>query len=156
MDFNLFRRNIPSLLDFRKGGDYGDATKSERSANDWFQTNFHPADLISMSVRDMHSPIHNYSIVLRRHHRQGSWQFMASRLAGNWIVCRRLTERPSHNSLRQQEWLRHCCVLCGLCISVCLLRYFSIITYFSTCTCKHLFFLVSLYWFDDKSCSSQF
>jgi len=75
-----------------------------------------------MFVRDMHSPIHNYSIVLRRHHRQGSWQFMASRLVGNWIVCRRLTERPSHNSLRQQEWLRHCAFCVH--IIVCLLPYF--------------------------------
>jgi len=28
-------------------------------ANDWLQTNFRSADPISMSVRDMRSPIHN-------------------------------------------------------------------------------------------------
>lgn len=84
LNFNLFRRSIryPRYQTFgkaaittaryiRQKAERARLLRSGGSANDWFQTNFHLADPISMSMRDMHSPIHNYSIVLRRHHRKG-------------------------------------------------------------------------------------
>jgi len=122
-EYSLF-----SLLDFQESDDYGGAIIRQKASE---REKARKALMIGfkristwqfrfwcLCAICTYSPIHNYSIILH-HHRQESRQFMASRIADNWIVCYRLIERPSHNSLRQQEWPRYCGAFCAVhyCVS---------------------------------------